>query len=137
MRLGRAEAGTRGHHDDEAGLVPKLGRRGTLDHFHRLHGVGRELIREYLTLLVSDRLAIDGERVRGVIAKAMKETIRIGGDSRRRQSHEGTQRRGVTFERKFIEEIAIHIGMSRRIGFQQVSPSPSPSRWQWTYQSEG
>ena len=78
MRRGDAQARARGHHDHQAGLAAIFRGRRAFDHFHRLHGVDRDLIRENLALLVRDRLAVDGERVRGVIAQAVEKTVGVG-----------------------------------------------------------
>ena len=58
MRLSDAQAGSRGHHDYQAGLVAVFGRRCAFDHFHRRHRIERNLIRENLALLVGDGLVV-------------------------------------------------------------------------------
>ena len=56
-----AETRSRGHLDDHAGLVAVFGWRRTFDDFHGLNGIRGNLVREDLTLLIGDRLAIHGE----------------------------------------------------------------------------
>jgi hypothetical protein len=82
-----------------------------------------KLIREYLALLIGDRLAIDGERVRSVIAEPVKQTVRIGRDSRRGHGDQGTERRGLAFQRQLVEQVAIDI----RVGGGVVSIKSSPA----------
>ncbi len=75
-------SGARGGFDDEAGLVAVLGCRSAADDLERLHSVGGKLVGEDLALLVGDGLAVDGEGVLRVIAKAMEEAVGIGCDAR-------------------------------------------------------
>ena len=75
--------GARGHVNHYAGLVAKLGGRGTRKDLHRFDGIKRNLVGEHFALLVSDGLAIDREGVLGVIAEAMGQAIGVGCDARR------------------------------------------------------
>ena len=77
VRLGLAESGASSHHDHQAGLVPVFGRRRALDHFHRLHRIQRNLVRESLALLVGNLLSVHRKRVGRVIAEAVEHTIGI------------------------------------------------------------
>src|SRR4051812_29353308 len=51
----------------------------------------------------------------------MEKTVRIGSDSRRSQSNQRTNRRRPALERNLVEEVAINIGMKRRIILQQIT----------------
>src|SRR5271156_2681978 len=82
--LARASGGN--DHDARLASVFRWRRAGY--DFHRLNGFDGKLIGEDLALLVGDRLAVDGERIRGVVADAVEETIGIGSDSRRGQSYQ-------------------------------------------------
>ena len=81
VRLSHAKTGAGGHVNDHAGLVAVFGRRRALDHFHGLYRVQRNLVREDFALLIRDRLAIERERVRRVIAQSVKQAVRIGGNA--------------------------------------------------------
>ena len=59
----------------------------------RFDGIDGNLIGKYLALLIGDRLAVDRERVLGVVADAVEEAVGIGGDSRRGKSDKRTQGR--------------------------------------------
>ena len=89
---GHALSRARGHVDYDAGLLSEFGGRRAGDDFHRLNGIERNLVGKNLALLVGDGLAIDGKGIFRVVAQAMEEAVGIGGDSRRRQSHQRTQR---------------------------------------------
>ena len=93
MWLLTSQTGTRRHLYDHAGLVTKLCRRGAGNHFKGLNRIERNLVGEYLALLIGDRLAIEREGVLGVIAESMKQPIGIRSDSRRRQRYQRTHRR--------------------------------------------
>ena len=60
ITVGRSHALSRtcGHIDDDACLFAKFGRWRTVNYFQRLDGIQRNLIRENLALLVSNRLAV-------------------------------------------------------------------------------
>ena len=79
--LGDSLPGAGGGDDDEAGFVAVLGRRRAGDDLDGLNGVGGKLVGEDLALLVGDGLAVDGERVGGVIAEAVEEAVGVGGDA--------------------------------------------------------
>ncbi len=128
VRRGRAQARAGGHHDHQAGLAAILGGRRAFDHFHRLHGVDRDLIREDLALLVGNRLAVDGERVRGVIAESVEQAVGVGRNPWRGQRHQRTERRGLAFERQLVEKLAVHVGVSRRDRFRPDRLAVSRSR---------
>ena len=126
-----------GHHDHQAGLAAILRGRRAFDDFHRLHGVDRELIREDLALLVRNRLAVDGERVRGVIAESVEKTVGVGRNSRRGQRHQRTERRGVAFERQLVEKLPIHVRVGGGIGFDQIAAVLSRLRFRSPRRSSG
>jgi len=88
VRLVDAESGARGHDDHKASFVAVLGRRRAFDHLHGLHGIHGDLVGEDLALLIGDGLAIDGERILGVIAHAVKEAVGVGGDAGRGEGDE-------------------------------------------------
>jgi hypothetical protein len=50
----------------------------------------------------------------------VKEPVGIGNDSRGSQRHQRTDRRGLAFQGKLVEESPIHVGVGRWIGLQQV-----------------
>ena len=83
MRRGHALARARGRDNHHAGLASVFRGRRARDHFHGLNRVEGNLVGEDFALLVGDRLAVDGERIFRVVAQAVKETVGIGGDSRR------------------------------------------------------
>ena len=68
--------------DDEGGLAAVFCRRSAVDDLNGLHGVRRNLVGEDLRLLVGDVLTIDVEGVRGVVAHAVEQAVRIRGDTR-------------------------------------------------------
>jgi len=74
-----ALAGAGGYVDDDAGLAAELGRRRAVDDFERLDGLGGKLVGENLALLIGDGLAVDGERVGGVVAEAVDRKIAENG----------------------------------------------------------
>ena len=121
MRCGDSQARAGGHHHHQAGLAAILGGRRAFDDFHRLHGVDRELIGEDLALLVRNRLAVDGERVRGVIAESVKKAVGVGRNSRGGERHQRTERRGLAFERQLVEKLPIHVRVSGCIGLHQIA----------------
>ena len=84
--LGEAFARAGRHVDDQAGFVAVLCRRCTRDHVEGLHGVRWDLVGENLALLVGDRLAVERERVRCMVAEAVEKTVRVG-------SHTGRSKR--------------------------------------------
>ena len=51
----------------------------------------------------------------------VKEAVGIGGDSRRGQRDQRTELRGRTLQRKLVEQTAVHVGVERRIVFQQIA----------------
>src|ERR1035437_5532449 len=77
---GRSDAltGARGDLNDEAGLAAVLGWWSAGDDFERLNRVRRKLVGEDLALLVRDGLSVDGKRVRGMVAEAVKKAVRVG-----------------------------------------------------------
>ena len=89
--LGDAETGAGGGHDHKAGLAAVFGGRRALDHLNGLHGVDRELVGEDLALLVGDGLAVDGEGIGGVVAKAVEQAVGVSRDARRGQRHQRTE----------------------------------------------
>ena len=120
VRRGYAEARARGHLNHDAGLVAIFGRRRAVDHFERLDRVHGNLVREDFALLIGDGLAVDGERVFGVVAEAVEEAVRIGGDAGRSLRNERAHGRRRTFQRHLIEKLAVDVGVRRRVGFDQV-----------------
>ena len=97
-------AGAGGDVDDEAGFVAVLGGRRAGDDLDGLDGVGGDLVGEDFALLVGDGLAIDGEGVGGVIAEAVEEAVRVGGDAGRGKSYERAEGRRLAFKRDLGEE---------------------------------
>src|ERR1019366_8906818 len=91
-RLGNSLTRARGGYNHEAGFVAVLGRRRARDDLNRLNQVRRQLVGKDLALLVGDRLAIDGKRVGGVIAEAVKEAVRVGCDAGRGLGDQRAQR---------------------------------------------
>ena len=69
-------------------LSPIFGGRRAGDDLHRLDRIERNLVGENFALLVGDGLAIDRERVLGVIAQPVEQAVGIGRDSRRGQRHQ-------------------------------------------------
>ena len=55
-----------------------------------------------------------------MIAEAVEEAVGIGDDSRRRQRDQRADGGGRTFERKSIEQFAVHIGVVGGLDFQYV-----------------
>ena len=119
--LGDALTGAGGGHDDQAGLAAVLGRRRAGDDFDGLNGVGGKLVGEDLALLVGDRLAIDGERVGGVIAEAVEEAVGVGGDAGDGQRDQRAERGRLALERNLDEEVAVHVGVEGGIVLDQVA----------------
>ena len=56
-----------------------------------------------------------------MIAQAVEEAIRIGRDAWRGERHKRAKRRRWAFERKLLEQVAIHIGVRRRVRFDQIA----------------
>jgi hypothetical protein len=77
MRHSCSQPGSGGRYDYQAGLAAILRGWGAFNDFERLNGVDRDLIGEDLTLLVRYWLAVNGERVRGVIAESMEQPVRV------------------------------------------------------------
>ena len=77
-------------------------------------------LEKYFALLIGDRLAIQRERVRRMVPHAVKESVGVGRHAWRGQRDQRTQLRGRAFQRKFVEQTAVHVGVKRRIVFQQV-----------------
>ena len=77
--------------DDNARLLAVLGRWRAGDDFQRLNSIERNLIREYLALLIGDRLPIQRKGILRVVAKTVKEAIRVGSNSRTAERNQGTQ----------------------------------------------
>ena len=121
MGLVTALAGAGGGHDDEAGLVAVLGGRRAGDDFERLDGVGRDLIREDLALLVGDGLAIDGEGIGGVIAQAVEQAVGIGGDAGGGSGDERAERGGWLSSGTFAEQVAVDVGVEGGIGLDEIA----------------
>src|SRR5580658_1081163 len=82
---GNPEPRACGNHDHQTSLTAILRRGRAFKDFHRLDGVDRQLVGEDLALLIRNRLAVNGKRVRGVIAKSVKEAVRVGRGSWRSQ----------------------------------------------------
>jgi hypothetical protein len=76
-----------GRNNHDTGLASVFRRRGTRDHFHGFDRINRKLVGKDFALLVRDRLAVDAERIRGVVADPVEETIGIGRDPGRRKSN--------------------------------------------------
>ena len=112
VRLGVAEAGARGGDDDQRSLAAVLGRGRAGNDFERLDGVHRDLVGEGLRLLVGDGLAVDGERVGGVVAHAVEHSVGVGGDAGRGERDHRADRGGQALERDLGEEIAVDIGVA-------------------------
>src|SRR5271157_3570417 len=55
-----------------------------------------------------------------MITQAVEEAVGISRDSRRCQSNQRTQLRRRTFQRKLVEQTAVHIGVEGGIVLQQV-----------------
>ena len=115
-----ALAGAGGYVDDDAGLAAELGRRRAVDDFQGLHRVGGELVGENLTLLIGNGLAVDGERVGGVVAQPVEEAVRVRSNARRGKRDERAERRRLAFQRHFLEQVAVHVRVSDRIVLDQV-----------------
>ncbi len=121
VRLIHSEARARGHYNHQTGLIAIFGGRRALDHFHRLHRIHRQLVREDFALLIGNRLSIHRERIRSVIAQSMEQSVGIGGDAGRGQGHERAERGRLAFQRQLFEETAVDIGVRHRIDLDQVS----------------
>ena len=65
--LSEPRASNRSYH--ERGLIAVLGRGSSINRFHGLNSVQRNLRREEVALLVGDGLVVDGKTHLGVIAK--------------------------------------------------------------------
>ena len=120
VRRGHSLAGARGYVDDQACLAAVLGRRRAGNHLHRLDRIQRNLVGEDLALLIGDRLAIHGERVFGVIAQSVEEAVGIGGNPRRGERNQRTDRRGCALQRQLVDQVAVHVGVEGGRVLQQV-----------------
>ena len=109
-----------GGYDDQAGFAAKIRRWRAFDDLHRLDGVDRHLIRENLALLVRNRLAVNRERVRGVIAEPMEKAVGVGRNPWRSQRHQRTELRRVAFQRQLVEKLPIHVRVGAGIGFDEI-----------------
>ena len=58
-----------------------------------------------------------------MIPHAVEQAIGIGGDARCGQSYERTERRGLTLERKLVDQPLIHVGVKGGIVLDQVAPT--------------
>ena len=56
-----------------------------------------------------------------MVAKPVEQTVRVRGNSWSRQRDERAERGGLAFQRKFLEQRAVHVGVKRRIVLQQVA----------------
>ncbi len=106
MGRGHALAGARCHVDHQASFVAVFGGWCAVDHFERLNRIDRNLVREDLALLVRDRLAVHRKRVLRVVAETVEKTVRIRGDSGRRESNQRANGRRCAFERQLVESAA-------------------------------
>ena len=120
VRRGHPLAGARGDVDDQTRLVAVLRRWRTGNHLHRLDRIQRNLVGKNLALLIGDGLAIDRERVLGVIAQAMKKAVRVGGDAWRGERNQRAYRGGSALQRKLVEQAAVHVGVKYGRIFQKV-----------------
>jgi len=56
-----------------------------------------------------------------VVAESVEEAIRIGRDARRSQGDQRSDGGGRAFQRKPIEQAAIHVRVRGRLGFDEIS----------------
>ena len=84
LRLGHSEARLRRHLNHQARFAAVFGWGASRNRFQRLNGIQGNLVREDLALLIRDGLAINGERILGVISKPVEEAIRVRYHPRRR-----------------------------------------------------
>ena len=101
-------------------LSAVFGRRSALNHLHRLHGIDRDLVREDLALLICDGLAIDGERIRGVIAQPVKRPLESAETPGEASVTSELSDEDCALERQLVEEVAIDVGVRGGIGFEQI-----------------
>ncbi len=104
---------------DQAALVAVLGRRDAGDDLHRLHGVGRNLIRVDAALLIGHRLVVDRELRLRVVADRMEEAVRVGHDTWRCQRDHLIQS-GRRFERQLLDQALIDVRVRGRVALEQV-----------------
>ena len=105
--------------DDEAALVAVLGRRHAGDQLHRLHGVGRDLVRVHAALLIGDRLVVDRKLRLRVIANRMEKAVRIGDDAGRGERDDLIEP-GLRLDRHLVDAARVDVGVRRRIVLEQI-----------------
>ena len=93
------------------------------DDLQGLNRIDRNLIGKNFALLVGDGLAVHRKRILRVIAQSVKQAVRIGSDSWRRQRNQRTYRRRLVFKRNFVEQSAVDVGVAGGIVFNQISSS--------------
>jgi hypothetical protein len=82
VRGGHALTGPRGRYNHNAGLASVFRRRRPGDHRQGFDRIDWKLVGKDLALLVSNWLAVDAERIRGVVADPVEEAIGIGSNPR-------------------------------------------------------
>ena len=104
---------------DQTVLVAEFSRRHAGDDLHRLHRLGRQLVRVDPALLIGHRLVVDRELRLRVIADRMKEAVGVGDHAGRgERDHLVQPRRG--FERQLLQQALIDVGVRGRIAFEQI-----------------
>ncbi len=106
--------------DDEAVLVAELGGRNSGDHFHRLHGVRRDLVRVDPALLIGHGLVVDRELRLRVIADRVEEAVRVGDDARRRQRDRPDSAPKMLSSGSRATRRLIDVGVRRRVALEQI-----------------
>ena len=105
-------------------MSPYSAGRDAGDDFHRLHRVGRNLVRIDAALLVGDRLVVDRELRLRVIADRMEEAVRVGDHARRRQRDHLVQPERLDSSGSLRDQALVDVGMGGRVALEEVLRVP-------------
>src|SRR5579864_2786014 len=118
----RAESRPSGDLSNQAGLIAKFGARRACSRLHALNGTNRNLGGEQLALLIADRLAVDQKTHLCVIAKRMKKSVPVGGNSTSAINDRFTQACSGIEGRELQHQTSIDVDVSRGIVLYNRTP---------------
>ena len=118
--LSRSQARTCSDLRHQAALVAKFRVWSSRGHLHALDGAGGQLRREYLALLIADRLSIDDETGLSVVTQRVEQSVAIRRHPAGAVGNRLAQSSAWIAGRKLQNQTSVHVDMGGRIVLQDI-----------------